>query len=88
MKSIQEVIQGVLRRKSNIRFTELKAILLGVGFEMRQQGSGGSHYVFKRPDVEMVVVLVTHGKNDLLPEYQVKKAVKALERLGSVKERG
>jgi predicted RNA binding protein YcfA (HicA-like mRNA interferase family) len=53
---------------------------------MRQQKRGGSHYVFKHPKLEMFVVLVTHGKNDVLPEYQVLKAMRALERLSQHKD--
>ena len=32
--------------------------------------------------LDRVVVLVTHGKNDILPAYQVRKALIALDFLG------
>jgi len=53
---------------------------------MRQQKQGGSHYVFKHPNIGTLVVLVTHGKNDVLPEYQTTKAVRALEKLKQLNE--
>ena len=57
--------------------------MLSLGFMVRQQKRGGSHYVFKHPSVATIVVLVTHGKNDILPEYQVQKALRAMEKLKS-----
>lgn len=81
MQKISEIIQEVTRRKRNIRFREMETILLDVGFNVRQQKRGGSHYVFKHPDIDTLIVLVTHGMNDLLPEYQTMKAIRALEKL-------
>jgi hypothetical protein len=51
---------------------------------MRQQGRGGGHYVFKHPAVDAFIVLVSHGRNDILPDYQVMKAVRVIERLKEV----
>ncbi len=59
----------------------MQRALLDIGFEMRQQKRGGSHYVFKHPQVPDLVVLVSHGANDVLPEYQLNKALKALKEL-------
>ncbi len=59
----------------------MQRVLLEVGFEMRQQKRGGSHFVFKHRQVLDLVVLVSHGANDVLPEYQLNKAVKALREL-------
>jgi predicted RNA binding protein YcfA (HicA-like mRNA interferase family) len=81
VKTIDEYIEHFVRRKKNTRFNELKTVLLKVGFVMRQQKRGGSHFVFKHPKINTLAVLVTHGKNDLLPEYQIMKAVHALEQL-------
>jgi len=81
VKITQDVIQDILKRRKSIRFRELRNMLLESGFEMRQQKRGGSHYVFKHPRMGVIVVLVAHGKDDMLPEYQVMKAIKAIERL-------
>lgn len=86
MQDIGEVIGEVTRRRRNIRFREMEKILLSLGFGIRQQKRGGSHYVFKHPSVDTIVVLVTHGRNDVLPEYQIAKAIHALEKLKEYKE--
>jgi len=83
---IEAQIKDIFRRRRNIRFREMADILIKAGFAMRQQKRGGSHDVFKHPKLEMFVVLVTHGKNDVLPEYQVLKAMRALERLSQHKD--
>ncbi len=49
---------------------------------MRQSRRGTSHYVFYHDALDRVVVLVTHGQNDILPRYQVRKALTALDVLG------
>ena len=54
--------------------------MLGITL-VRQQKRGGSHYVFKHPTLAMFIVLVTNGKNDVLPEYQTMKAIRALQEL-------
>jgi len=64
-----------------MRFFDLDAILTDLGYEKRQSGKGSSHYVYSHPDAEMLVVLVSHGRNDMLPEYQVRKAVQSVRRL-------
>ncbi len=48
---------------------------------MRQSRRGTSHYVFYHDTLDRVVVLVTHGRNDILPIYQVRKAMVALDAL-------
>ncbi len=55
--------------------------MIEYGYERRQSGKGSSHYVYSHPSVDILVVLVLHGKNDILPEYQVKKAIKSLKEL-------
>lgn len=64
-----------------MRFRRLARILEDAGFEMRRSRRGTSHYVFFHDALDQVVVLVSHGQNDLLPEYQVRKALAALDRL-------
>jgi predicted RNA binding protein YcfA (HicA-like mRNA interferase family) len=56
--------------------------LRDAGFEVRQSKRGTSHYVFYHDAIDTVVVLVTHGKNDILPTYQVRKALTALNMVG------
>ena len=65
-----------------VRFNNMASVLQDAGFEMRQSRHGTSHYVFYHDALDRVVVLVTHGKNDILPHYQVGKALTALDNLG------
>ncbi len=74
-------IQRLFQNPRQIRFAELDAVLEEYGYERRQSGKGSSHYVYSHPDVDILVVVVSHGKNDILPEYQVKKAIKSLRKL-------
>jgi len=53
---------------------------------MRRSRRGTSHYVFYHDVLDRVVVLVTHCKNDILPHYQVRKALTALDILGYGRE--
>jgi len=48
---------------------------------MWQQKRGGSRYVFKRPGLKDFIVLVSHGANDVIPEYHVRQTVKVLRQL-------
>jgi predicted RNA binding protein YcfA (HicA-like mRNA interferase family) len=63
-QTIDEYITELLQRRRSTRFKDLARILFESGFTIRQQKRGGSHVVFKHPLVNVLVVLVTHGKND------------------------
>jgi predicted RNA binding protein YcfA (HicA-like mRNA interferase family) len=67
-----------------VRFRRLARILEDAGFEMRRSRRGTSHCVFFHDALDQVVVLVSHGQNDLLPEYQVRRALAALDRLSAL----
>ena len=64
-----------------VRFQQMARALEDAGFEMRRSKRGTSHHVFMHDKLDQVIVLVTHGQNDRLPEYQVRKALVALDRL-------
>jgi hypothetical protein len=72
-------LHRIFQSPKNVRFSDLDVILVEYGYERRQSGKGSSHYVYSHPEVDMLIVLVSHGKNDILPEYQVKKAIKSLK---------
>jgi predicted RNA binding protein YcfA (HicA-like mRNA interferase family) len=65
---------------AGIRFDELCALLLRIGFEMRTKGS---HHVFRRKGVEEMINLQRDGKN--AKPYQVKqvRSVILKNRLGA-----
>ena len=81
MEDINKLIERFRFRKRNIRFHELERVLLGFGFLERQSKKGTSHYVFSHPKLTQNITLVSHGKNDYIPIYQVNDVLKALEEL-------
>ncbi len=78
MKTREESVNDLRRRKHNVRFKELEKILLSIGFEERRSKKGTSHHVFSHPELSQSVVLVTHGKNDVVAFYQVNEVIDAL----------
>jgi predicted RNA binding protein YcfA (HicA-like mRNA interferase family) len=81
MARVDKLVQKIKDNPKNIRFREIQRVLLNAGFKMRQSKRGTSHYVFRHPDLELNVVIVTHGRNDIVPDYQIRDALEALERL-------
>ncbi len=81
MSKKEKRLQRILQNPKDVRFSELDAVLTEYGYERRQSDKGGSHYVYSHPEVNMLVTLVSHGQDDILPEYQVKKAIKSLKLL-------
>ena len=82
----QKRLAKIKANPRQVRFNDLVSVLQDAGFEMRQSRRGTSHYVFYHDALDRVVVLVTHGKNDILPDYQVRKALVALDVLGYGRE--
>jgi len=82
MTKQQKRLEKIKASPRQVRFDDMASVLQDAGFEMRQSRRGTSHYVFYHDALDRVVVLVTHGKNDILPRYQVRKALTALAILG------
>lgn len=82
MTKKQKRFAKIQANPKQVRFKDLASVLRDAGFEMRQSKRGTSHYVFYHDTIDTVVVLVTHGKNDILPTYQVRKALTALNMVG------
>ena len=82
MTKLQKRLAKIKANPGQVRFNDMASVLQDAGFEMRQSRRGGSHNVFYHDALDRVVVLVTHGKNDIIPRYQVRKAVTALDILG------
>ena len=78
----QKRLAKIKANPRQVRFNDLASVLQDAGFETRQSKCGTSHHVFYHDTLDGVVVLVTHGKNDILPEYKVRKALTALDILG------
>ncbi|MBI2802121.1 MAG: type II toxin-antitoxin system HicA family toxin [Gammaproteobacteria bacterium] len=65
-KLLRRILEG--RSDANIDFSELRALLLYLGFEERTRGS---HHIFRRADVEERINLQRQG-NKAKP-YQVRQ---------------
>ncbi len=78
-KLLRRILEG--RSDANIDFSDLRALLLHLGFEERTRGS---HHMFRRPDVEERINLQREG-NKAKP-YQVSqvRAVILRYRLGEI----
>jgi hypothetical protein len=74
-KVFGQVVSG--RADANIRFDELRALLLSCGFSER---SRGSHHVFSRSGVEEQINLQRDGSK--AKPYQVKQVRAVLQRYG------
>lgn len=80
-KLLRRILEG--RSDANIDFSDLRALLLSLGFAER---TSGSHHVFRRADVEERINLQRQG-NKAKP-YQVRqvRAVVLRYRLGEVSD--
>lgn len=56
MGAFDKLIERLLSLDSNLRFEELKKILLSLGYEMRLPGKGGSHCTFRKPGRDSITV--------------------------------
>jgi hypothetical protein len=77
-RSVREsVLSRVLRggADANIRFADLQALLVELGFSERIKGS---HHIFTRPDVAEILNLQPRGP--LAKPYQVKQVRKVIVR--------
>ena len=68
-----QVLQGTA--DAGIRFADLRALLLGLGFAERVKGS---HHIFTRPDV--VEILNLQPRGSLAKPYQVKQVRRVIVR--------
>jgi predicted RNA binding protein YcfA (HicA-like mRNA interferase family) len=81
MARARNFIEELRSRKRNVRFREAERILLRAGFVERRSKKGTSHRVFSHPRLTLNVTLVSHGRNDYIPPYQVEDVLRALEEL-------
>jgi predicted RNA binding protein YcfA (HicA-like mRNA interferase family) len=84
MKPVKDFIGLLQSRKRNIRFREAEKMLVRSGFVERRSKKGTSHRVFSHPKLTYNITLVSHGRNDILPPYQVADMTKALEELEEI----
>ncbi len=75
-----KLLQKIKNNPRSASFSDVRQLLMDVGFAERQPKSGSSHCIYYHTALEQVVVLVKG--HDPLPEYQVKDALRALYLLG------
>lgn len=73
----------VLENPRHVRYQELETILLGLGFEKRQDST--SHVIFSR-DQYTITVPKPHGSPFVLPVYIVKVFIPTLEAMGLMED--
>ncbi len=74
-KLLRRILEG--RSDANIDFSDLRALLLHLGFEERTRGS---HHIFRRADVEERINLQRQGNN--VKPYQVRQVRAVILRYG------
>ncbi|HEV7424791.1 MAG TPA: type II toxin-antitoxin system HicA family toxin [Thermoanaerobaculia bacterium] len=65
-KTLEEILRG--KADANIRFVELRSLLLSLGFSERTRGS---HHVFSKKDIDEQIVLQQQGSK--AKAYQVRQ---------------
>lgn len=60
MGKLEKRLCKIRENRRNVRFDELDFLLRSFGFEVRQSGTGSSHYVYFRPGC-MPIVLAKHS---------------------------
>lgn len=64
---------------NNVRFEELDGFLKRQGFERRQRGRGGSHFVYKREDGVRLTIAKPHGGRKTLNRATIRDVLEKLE---------
>lgn len=81
MASKEKKISKIINNPKDVRFKDLDSLLCDIGYLKKQSGGGSSHYVYSHVDSDVLIVLVAHGSNPVLPEYQVKKALNSIKNI-------
>jgi len=74
-----KLLERVRNSPKDTRFGEVQKLLKDAGFKERQPKGGSSHYIYCHELLDRIVTLTRGTKR--LPEYQVKDALRALQRL-------
>ncbi len=74
-----KLLERVRNTPKDTRFIEVQKLLKNAGFKERQPKGGSSHYIYCHELLDRIVTLTKGTKR--LPEYQVKDALRALQRL-------
>jgi len=75
----EKLLERIRNNPKDVKFVEVQKLLKAAGFNERQPKGGSSHYIYYHELLDRIVVLTKATKQ--LPEYQVKDALRALQRL-------
>ncbi|MEA3417171.1 MAG: type II toxin-antitoxin system HicA family toxin [Thermodesulfobacteriota bacterium] len=81
-----KLLERVRNSSKDAKFGEVQKLLKEAGFRERQPRGGSSHYIYCHELIDRIVTLTKGTKR--LPEYQVKDALRALQRLEGRYEKG
>ena len=85
MTKKSKLIDRLRNNPKDAKFSEVRKLLKDAEFSERQPKGGSSHYIYYNEFLDRIVTL-TKGRKQL-PEYQVKDALRALQRLESEYEK-
>ena len=74
-KTLEQVLRGT--SDANIRFSDLRTLLIALGFEERIRDS---HRIFRRDDIDEIVTLQPKGSK--AKSYQVKQVRQIITKYG------
>ena len=86
MTKKRKQLKRIKNNPKDVQFAELQKVLRDAEFRERQPKGGSSHYIYYHVSLDRIVTLTKGAKN--LPEYQVKDALRALQRLEDQHEKG
>ena len=81
-----KLLERVRNSHTDAKFGEVQKLLKDAGFRERQPKGGSSHYIYCHELLDRIVTLTKGTKR--LPKYQVKDALRALQRLEGRHEKG
>jgi len=74
MTKREKRIKKLFQNPKTVPFKELDRVLKGSGFSLRQPGSGGSHYVYTRGNIQISVPF----RRPFVKEVYVKRVLELL----------
>lgn len=74
-----KLLERIRNNPKDAKFSEVQKLLKDIGFNERHPKGGSSHYIYYHELLDRIVTLTKGAKQ--LPEYQVKDALRAIQRL-------
>ena len=81
MSKIEKLYDRIKNNPKNVRFEEIKHLLITYGFTYRQPRSGSSHYVFTKKECPYPVT-ISHQRP--VNKHFINEAIKAIEDYGDL----